>query len=68
MSKKTPRAIGSEIYIKQTAQLEQSVADELLIPDPIIASGAPTVNENSQKYDRGPSSRDNLQDLFAPCE
>jgi len=65
MSKKIPRAIGSEIYVKQTAQLELSVADELLIPDPIIASGAPTVNENSQKYDRRSSGGDHLQDLIA---
>lgn len=60
MNKKIPKVINSEIYMKQTAQLEQSVESELLIPDPIIPSGANAVNENSQKYDRRASNSNYL--------
>lgn len=69
--------ISAELKMVSTPELQKSVAEDLLIPDPceahvsttpIIPLGEQEVNENPQKHDRGTSDNNNFPDLFAPCE
>ncbi len=61
--------ISAELKMVSSKELEKSVAEDLLVPDPyIIPLGEKEVNENSQKHDRGTGNNNNLPDLFAPCE
>ena len=62
--------ISAELKMVSTSELEKSVAEDLLIPDPItfIPLGETEVNENPQKHDGRASDNNNLPDLFAPCE
>jgi hypothetical protein len=62
------KIISSSLNVVETSELAKAIARDLLIPDPIIPSGATKVNENSKKYDRGTGNFHNIQDLFAPSE
>lgn len=62
------KTISSSLKVVETSDLKKAVARDLLVPDPIIPSGAATVNENSKKYDRGTGNFDNIESLFSTGE
>ena len=59
------KTISSSLNVVETSELAKAVARDLLIPDPIIPSGAARVNENSKKYDRGAGNFNDIQDIIA---
>lgn len=62
------KTISSSLKIVETSELKKAVARDLLVPDPIIPSGAAIVNENSKKYDRGAGDFHDIESLFAAGE
>ena len=60
--------ISAELKMVHSAELEKSVAADLLLPDPIIPQEDQNINENSKKYDGRASGGDDITDLLSSCE
>ena len=60
--------ISAELKMVQSADLEKSVAADLLLPDPIISQEDNKSNENSKEHDGRASNQHDITDLFAPCK
>jgi hypothetical protein len=63
--------IPVEILMRETADLQKSVAADLSIPDPIIPAKKKkdsAKNENSAEYDRGTGNIDNNASIPASGE
>lgn len=64
------KIISADLVMKESADLKKAVAADLQISDPtgIIPPERNFVNENPQKYDRGTSGVDHLQDRIETGE
>jgi hypothetical protein len=64
------KIISADLVMKESADLKKAIAADLQISDPtgIIPAERIFVNENTQKYDRGTSGSDYLQDRIEAGE